>query len=40
MTDQILIKDLRLRYILGVHPEERRKKQDVVIRRVRRKAGA
>jgi FolB domain-containing protein len=29
--DQILIKDLRLRCIVGIYPEERREKQDVVI---------
>jgi FolB domain-containing protein len=29
--DRILIKDLRVRCIIGVNPEERREKQDVVI---------
>jgi FolB domain-containing protein len=31
MADEIRIKDLRLRCIVGVYPEERREKQDVVI---------
>ena len=31
MTDEIRIKDLQLRCIVGVDPEERREKQDVVI---------
>ncbi len=29
--DRILIRDLRIRCILGINPEERREKQDVVI---------
>ncbi len=32
--DKIYIRDLALRCIIGVHPEERREKQDVVIRLV------
>ena len=31
MADEIRIKDLRLRCVVGVYPEERREKQDVVI---------
>ena len=31
MTDQILIKDLLLRTIIGINPEERRNRQDVLI---------
>jgi FolB domain-containing protein len=31
MADEIRIKDLQLRCIVGVYPEERREKQDVVI---------
>lgn len=31
MTDQILIKDLLLRTIVGINPEERRDRQDVLI---------
>ncbi len=30
-TDQIRIKDLRLRCVIGTYPQERRRKQDVVI---------
>ena len=30
MTDKIFIRDLALRCIIGVYPEERRKKQDVI----------
>jgi dihydroneopterin aldolase/D-erythro-7,8-dihydroneopterin triphosphate epimerase len=31
MLDQIFIRDLSLRCIIGVFPEEREKKQDVLI---------
>ena len=31
MADEIRIKDLQLRCVVGVYPEERREKQDVVI---------
>jgi len=31
MADEIRIQDLRLRCVVGVHPEERRDKQEVVI---------
>jgi 2-amino-4-hydroxy-6-hydroxymethyldihydropteridine diphosphokinase len=34
MTDRILIQDLLLRTIIGINPEERRKRQDVVINAV------
>ena len=31
MTDRILIKNLLVRGILGIKPEEREKKQDIVV---------
>ncbi len=34
MTDRIWIRDLALRCVIGIYPEERREKQDVVINAV------